>query len=843
MSTVIHGPRANRRVTCDSNPQNARSESDISVNPLNPYNMVGSSKRFTDLTNYAFSLAAYATFDGGETWIETVLPLTDTNGTVYPSTTDPAVAFDDLGNVYIIALPWQGDSGPNSGQTIGISVYMSTDGGATWGKPVLIHSSTTDDKQAVWADTSPTSPYKGNVYAVWDDTATGGLLFARTTNHGASWIGLTSGGSDQPAGTPIPGVFDSYSPEVTVAADGTVIVAWAAWGSGLIEYVTSTDGGATFSAVQTAATGITDLENTLSTVDGWPVFPNATFRVFTFVTVITSASNLIVAWADTRNGNSQIYYRVSPDMGSSWNGPASGQPMLTGGLASSAGMNDFHAQLATAPTGEVGCAFYEYGPRLEGEGFTEYLITVNLAVSIDGGNTFSNRAIVSDQPWNPAIDAPHADALPSATFIGDYFGFLASSLGFFPLWTDTRTGIQEMYIARLSLYPADLYMRDGPSDVGNVPSPDAVFWESPDMVVRHQPDGDVNFVDQGLLRDGVTTHYVYGRATNRGPNDTPAATFAVTVGNFPSLLGLPGSEFWYPQDWYQQDWNTAALRNNHLWLGTSDPLPIPNGQTVILGPVVWPANKIPVEGTWHPCLLGEVRCGNDDSAGGTNGAEIPADPSATCPHGAFVYGNNDVCQRNLTYVPVHHMRRGEKLVSLPFVAGSVWDNKARTIEIMVDKGIPLAQVPMTLRMEPIALPGKGGGTGAPQPEPVCCEPGEIVFTGNCRVIVRVGRCEAGEIITTPGTIWRSHCPEKPKTVALPLPLKKPGAEQAPQKGMTWQLLQPKSVVSFPVGVAEMRKLTLTFTVPDSLAETTTVRIWERKDGSIVTGGISIQLQV
>ena len=173
-------------------------------------------------------------------------------------------------------------------------------------------------------------------------------------------------------------------------------------------------------------------------------------------------------------------------------------------------------------------------------------------MSRDGGTTFTERVIVSDQAWNPALDAPNADADPAVTFIGDYFGLAASALGFFPFWTDTRTGIQEMFIARVSVDPADLYMRDGPSDAGNVPSPDAVFWESPDIVVRHQPDGDTTFVDQGLLRDGVTDHYVYGRATNRGPNDTPAATLAVTVGNYPSLLGLPHAEFWYPQDWYQR---------------------------------------------------------------------------------------------------------------------------------------------------------------------------------------------------------------------------------------------------------------------------------------------------
>ena len=66
MPPVIIGPRCNRRVTCDASPNNARSESFIAVNPLDPYNMVASSKRFTDPAHYGFSLAAYTTFDGGE---------------------------------------------------------------------------------------------------------------------------------------------------------------------------------------------------------------------------------------------------------------------------------------------------------------------------------------------------------------------------------------------------------------------------------------------------------------------------------------------------------------------------------------------------------------------------------------------------------------------------------------------------------------------------------------------------------------------------------------------------------------------------------------------------------
>ncbi len=76
MPPLILGPRYNIRVTCDASPSNDRSESAIEANPTNPYNLVGSSKRFTNPQTYAFSLAAYSTFDAGRSWQEAA-PLGD----------------------------------------------------------------------------------------------------------------------------------------------------------------------------------------------------------------------------------------------------------------------------------------------------------------------------------------------------------------------------------------------------------------------------------------------------------------------------------------------------------------------------------------------------------------------------------------------------------------------------------------------------------------------------------------------------------------------------------------------------------------------------------------------
>jgi hypothetical protein len=248
-------PGRDVQVTHSPSSSNDRSESALAVNPLNAKNVVGSSKRFTDPAKYNFVLAAYTSIDAGLTWRDTVLDLPAGAG----HCSDPAVAFDNAGNVYVVGLPL-GPGDFANGPTLGISINRSSDGGKTWGAAEMIHHSGGDDKQGASSDCTPSSPYFGHVYAAWDDVgATETILrFARTTDHGATWRGV--GG--QPAGNGFDGIVtDSFAPEITVANDGTVYIFWLSGEEtgNVLKFVKSIDGGDSFSGPHVAVSGLTPI--------------------------------------------------------------------------------------------------------------------------------------------------------------------------------------------------------------------------------------------------------------------------------------------------------------------------------------------------------------------------------------------------------------------------------------------------------------------------------------------------------------------------------------------------------------------------------------------------------
>jgi len=433
----------NVQVTSSIDVNHARSESVVSIDPSNRDNLVAASKRFRNLHTYDFVIEASVSFDGGKTWDASPLPLHRDWG-VDPGMSDPTLAWDSLGWVYLFVGPHWKSNNPSDAVGdpaigIGVWVYISRNGGKSWGMPVQISDNRNDDKQWAASDVAHSSPYYGNVYVAWG--AGTPLRFGSSRNPGIAWEGT---GNTTPKDSSL--APNAFGPEVSVGPDGTVYIFWHNDGSDSIQLVKSTDGGQSFTFPRNVVEGISSIRGHAPLNKGWPHFPGGTFRVITLVTgCVVDLNTLIVAWADYRDGVSRIYYRRSTDGGENWEGDRKGQPPLGATIASAVDAHDFHPQILALPNGTVGCAFYEFGSMLRG--YPGNLVDVVLVASLDRGVTFSLRESVSDKPWNPAINAPWAHGDPEVTFIGEYFGLDANEHYFRVVWTDTRTGMQELFTA------------------------------------------------------------------------------------------------------------------------------------------------------------------------------------------------------------------------------------------------------------------------------------------------------------------------------------------------------------------------------------------------------------
>src|ERR1700693_923477 len=224
-----------------SNECGPQSETFITLNTQNASSVAGGSNEI-----FRDPMRGYSSSDGGASWTGVDLPLPPaigTNGFDFGS--DPSLAFDTRGNVfysYIVVFFGNGH-GINGTE---LAVARSADGGKSY--PSVNFFSFSDgqdhfnDKPMISADTNASSPFRDNIYLSWDaasgGSTSGGIRFARSTDHGATFSVTRI---DNPNG---PG--KSIAAQPFVGPNGEVYAAWNDIAANTIAFNRSFDGGVTF---------------------------------------------------------------------------------------------------------------------------------------------------------------------------------------------------------------------------------------------------------------------------------------------------------------------------------------------------------------------------------------------------------------------------------------------------------------------------------------------------------------------------------------------------------------------------------------------------------------------
>jgi hypothetical protein len=168
-------------------------EPDIAVSPFNTKIEVAVAHDCRFASGGAVDIFYAWTHDGGAHWTQSRLPgLTRAVGGIYDRASDPVVAFGADGSVYVSSLVFDVTC-PTA-----VAVSRSTDGGATFGNPVLAQHSNTcavsDDKNWLVTDTQPNSPFFGRIYQFWTEFLANGTspqVVRWSDNMGKTWSGTT----------------------------------------------------------------------------------------------------------------------------------------------------------------------------------------------------------------------------------------------------------------------------------------------------------------------------------------------------------------------------------------------------------------------------------------------------------------------------------------------------------------------------------------------------------------------------------------------------------------------------------------------------------------------------
>jgi hypothetical protein len=425
---------------------NSQREPTLAQNPTNPLNLIAGANDSlnqppcTDTTPSTCRdtfrvprVGFYASFDGGSTW--PCQGLIDLSAYGYYSFADPVQAFDRHGTAYFAMIAFKAST-DNFSNTGAIFIAKSTDGGCTYRTASKASGDSPfnfTDKEWIAVDTNPNSPFHDNIYVSWTRLlVTGQVQFVRSTDGGATWSNPLPLSSSNSNNLTAPG----SAPEgsiTQVGPDGTVYVVWREVDSGVYVHriAVSHDGGKTFRAHNITAATITGDSNPLpgSNFRG----DNRTLPSFN----VSANGTLYVAWSNHTNGHSVVLLTKSTDDGRTWT-----EPVVAGDVPM---RSAFFASVTTDANDDVHVAFVAVDDKpagtSPGPGVVYY--AAYLTRSTDGGGSFNAPLRISSASSDPDGSSSAASPVfPGGDLIrqslGDYITAVADGSHVYAVWTDSR---------------------------------------------------------------------------------------------------------------------------------------------------------------------------------------------------------------------------------------------------------------------------------------------------------------------------------------------------------------------------------------------------------------------
>ncbi len=396
-----------------------QSENSIFVHPLNSDVVLASNNSTNQSATTLYGANNLHSFTAGETWQGKV------QGVAGSNSGDPTTAIGRNGRWYINYISNPGGQG----------IAYSDNNGVSWtARTVAPNPGQLADKNHMWIDNSPTSPYSGNLYIAWTDF--GGvnnnqIVVSRSTNHGDNWGPMVSVSNAVNAGSHNQGV------NLQTGPNGEVYAVWSIYNNwpndeGAIGFARSLDGGLTWQPATRIINNIRGIRNTQT---------KKNHRVNSFPSMAVDISdgpgrgNIYVVWANigvpgtNQNTGIDVYMIRSTNGGNTWSAPIRVNQNPQG-----QGKEHYFPWIACDPENGVLSVIF-YGDR----NVNQNQVEVFCANSFDGGDTWEDFK-VSDVAFTPAPIPGLAGG-----YMGDYLGISALGGKVYPIWTDNRTGVTLSY--------------------------------------------------------------------------------------------------------------------------------------------------------------------------------------------------------------------------------------------------------------------------------------------------------------------------------------------------------------------------------------------------------------